>query len=51
MLRVAMEPGLVTLAKIVGLLLGAISIVPLVFLLLPGDRSEPKESEVFDTVH
>ena len=27
-----MEPGLVTLAKIVGLLLGSISIIPLVFL-------------------
>jgi hypothetical protein len=38
-----MEPGLVTLAKIVGVLLGAIGIIPLVFLLAPGDRSEPKD--------
>lgn len=51
MLRADMEPGLVTLAKIVGLLAAAISTIPLLFLLVPGDRSEPKDSENFDTVH
>ncbi len=50
MLRHAMEPGLVTLAKIVGLLAAAIGTIPVLFLLLPGDRGEPKESETFDTV-
>jgi hypothetical protein len=44
-----MEPGLVTLAKIVGLLLVAISLIPLVFLMSPGDRTEPKET--FDADH
>lgn len=44
-----MEPGLVTLAKIVGLLLGSISIIPLVFLFVPGDKTEPEDS--FETVH
>jgi hypothetical protein len=38
------EPGLLTLAKIVGTLLAAIGIVPLVFLMAPGDRSEPKDT-------
>ena len=38
------EPGLITLAKIVGTLLGAMGIIPLVFLLAPGDRSEPKDT-------
>jgi hypothetical protein len=38
-----MEPGLVTLAKIVGTLLAAIGIVPLLFLLAPGDKSEPTD--------
>ena len=38
-----MEPGLVTLAKIVGVLVVAIGLIPLVFLMWPsGDRSEPK---------
>ena len=37
-----MEPGLVTLAKIIGTLVLGIGIVPLVFLLVPGDKSEPK---------
>lgn len=37
------EPGLVTLAKIVGTLLFAIGLVPVIFLLAPGDRSEPKD--------
>jgi len=36
-----MEPGLVTLAKIIGTLLLGIGAVPLVFLFLPGDKSEP----------
>ncbi len=38
-----MEPGLVTLAKIVGTLLAAIGIVPLLFLFAPGDTSEPTD--------
>ncbi|MFO0571279.1 MAG: hypothetical protein U0263_36960 [Polyangiaceae bacterium] len=38
-----MEPGLVTLAKIVGLLSVAISIIPLVFLFSPGKTDEPKD--------
>jgi hypothetical protein len=36
-----MEPGLVTLAKIVGTLLFAMGLVPWIFLLSPGDSSEP----------
>jgi hypothetical protein len=36
-----MEPGLVTLAKIVGTLLFAMGLVPFIFLLSPGDSSEP----------
>lgn len=39
------EPGLVTLVKIVGTLLFAMGLVPLVFLLAPGDRSEPKDDD------
>jgi hypothetical protein len=38
-----MEPGLVTLAKIVGTLLGAMGIIPFLFLLSPGDTSEPED--------
>ena len=39
-----MEPGLVTLTKIVGVLIVAIGLIPLVFLAWPsGDRSEPKD--------
>ncbi|HLV66077.1 MAG TPA: hypothetical protein VKY73_09690 [Polyangiaceae bacterium] len=38
-----MEPGLVTLAKIVGTLVGAISIIPLIFLFSPGDETEPQD--------
>jgi hypothetical protein len=40
----AMEPGLVTLAKIVGLLGTAISLIPLVFVFSPGRRDEPQDS-------
>jgi hypothetical protein len=40
-----MEAGLVTLAKIVGTLLFSMGLVPLVFLLAPGDRSEPKDED------
>jgi hypothetical protein len=40
-----MEPGLVTLAKIVGTLLFSMGIIPLVFLLAPGDKTEPKDEE------
>jgi hypothetical protein len=39
-----MEAGLVTLAKIVGTLVVAISTIPLLFLLTPGsDRAEPAD--------
>ena len=38
-----MEPGLVTLAKLVGTLIFATGIIPFIFLMLPGDRSEPKD--------
>ena len=38
------EPGLVTLTKIVGTLLLAMGIIPFLFLLSPGDRSEPKDN-------
>ena len=40
-----MEAGIVTLAKIVGTLLFAMGLIPLVFLLAPGDRTEPKDEE------
>jgi hypothetical protein len=40
-----MEHGLFTLAKIVGTLLFAMGLIPLVFLLAPGDKSEPKDEE------
>ncbi len=43
-----MEPGLVTLAKIVGTLLFAIGLVPMIFLLSPGDMSEPSDDEPGD---
>jgi hypothetical protein len=39
-----MEPGIVTLSKLVGLLAVAISIIPLVFLLSPGEKGEPKDT-------
>jgi hypothetical protein len=43
------EPGLVTLTKIVGTLLLAMGIIPFMFLLSKGgDRSEPKDN--FDDV-
>lgn len=39
----AMEPGFITLAKIVGTLITCISLVPLLFLLSPGsERGEPE---------
>ena len=42
----AMEPGLLTLAKIVGTLLVAIGLIPLVFLMWPsGSREEPKDAD------
>jgi hypothetical protein len=40
-----MEPGLVTLAKIVGTLLFGMGVVPIIFLLAPGDKTEPPEEE------
>ncbi len=46
-----MEPGLVTLAKIVGTLVTAISVIPLLFLLLPGaDTGEP-DGDLSDPPH
>jgi hypothetical protein len=44
MVAAMVEPGLVTLAKIVGTLLGAMGIIPLIFLMVPGDTSEPKDT-------
>lgn len=42
------ESGLFTLFKIVTTLVGAMSVVPLLFLFSPGqDRAEPKD--IFDT--
>jgi len=39
------EPGLVTLAKIVGTILLAMGIIPFIFMLSAGgDRAEPKEN-------
>jgi hypothetical protein len=47
--RAAMvEPGLVTLAKIVGTLLFCMGVVPFLFLLAPGDRKEPEVKDTFD---
>lgn len=44
------EPGLVTLTKIVGTLLLAMGIIPFMFLLSPGgDKSEPKDN--FDDIN
>jgi len=46
-----MEPGLVTLAKIVGTLVLSIGMIPLVFLMLPGsDTSEP-DGDLGDRKH
>ena len=43
------EPGLVTLAKIVGTLLLAMGTIPFLFLLSPGgDKAEPKDN--FDDI-
>jgi hypothetical protein len=38
-----MEPGLLTLAKIIGTLVASIGLIPLVFLFSPGDRREPED--------
>ncbi len=47
--RAAMvEPGIVTLAKIVGTLLLCMGVVPFLFLLAPGDRKEPEVKDTFD---
>ena len=46
--RAMVEPGLVTLAKIVGTLLLAMGVVPFLFLLSPGDRTEPEPKDTFD---
>ena len=37
----ALEPGLLTLFKIVGTLVLSMGIIPLVFLMVEGDRTEP----------
>lgn len=37
------EPGLVTLAKIIGTLLFGIATIPILFLLSPGDQTEPED--------
>lgn len=42
------EPGFVTLAKIVGTLLVCMGIIPFVFLFAPGDRTEPEPKDTFD---
>jgi hypothetical protein len=42
--RAMVEPGFVTLAKIVGTLLLCMGIIPFLFLLAPGDRTEPKDT-------
>jgi hypothetical protein len=41
---VGYEPGLVTLAKILAVLLFSIGAIPVVFLLFPGDKSEPRDN-------
>ena len=43
MLAPGVEPGLVTLAKIVGTLLVGIATIPILFLLSPGDQTEPED--------
>jgi hypothetical protein len=43
MLDPGVEPGLLTLAKIIGTLLVGISTIPILFLLAPGDQSEPED--------
>ena len=45
MVRTPMEPGLVTLAKIVGTLLFGMGLVPWIFLLSGGDMTEPADEE------
>ena len=37
------EPGLLTLAKIIGTMLLAMGTIPVLFLLAPGDDSEPQD--------
>jgi hypothetical protein len=37
------EPGLITLAKIIGTMLLAMGTIPVLFLLAPGDDSEPQD--------
>lgn len=45
-LRIVIEPGIVTLLKIVGTLVAAISVIPLLFLFSPGaERGEPRDDE------
>lgn len=41
-----MEPGLVTLAKIVGLLVVCVGTIPLLFLMGPGERAEPTDNPI-----
>ena len=42
--RAMVEPGVVTLMKIVGTLLFCMGVIPFVFLLVPGDRTEPTDT-------
>jgi hypothetical protein len=37
------EPGLLTLAKIIGTLLLAMGTIPVLFMLAPGDDTEPQD--------
>jgi len=39
-----MEPGLFTLTKIISTLMFGMSIIPLLFLLSPGESGEPAEN-------
>jgi len=46
-----MEPGLLTLAKIVGTLVISISAIPLVFLMLPGADTREPDGDLGDAEH
>jgi hypothetical protein len=43
MMAPGVEPGFVTLAKIIGTLLLGIATIPILFLLSPGDQTEPED--------
>lgn len=42
--RSPMEPGLVTLAKIIGALMFGMGVIPLLFLFSQGETAEPAEN-------